>query len=101
MLGEDLSLFFNPDEHAVAATFKTPGGVPVRTANVIFTEPLQEMQFGQESVGHAQPSLQCPTADLDGVKKDYTVEIEARGTFRVVRQLSDGTGVSTVLLTRA
>jgi hypothetical protein len=102
VLGEgDLSLFFNPDEHAVAATFKTPGGVLVRTANVIFNEPIQEMRVGQEAVDQLQPSFLCPIADLAGVAKGYTVEIEGRGTYRVVRQLSDGTGVSTVYVTRS
>lgn len=102
MLGEDdLSVFFNPDEHAAAATIKEPGGALVRTANVIFNEPVQETQVGAGEVNHAQPSLMCPTADLAGVKKNYVFEIAGKGTFRVVRQSSDGTGVSTVFLMRS
>ena len=101
MLGEDdLAVFFNPDEHALPATIKEPGGATLRTANVIFNDAVQEMQVGQGEVGHAQPSLMCPTADLAGVRKNFIFEIEGRGTFRVVRQQSDGTGVSTVFLAR-
>lgn len=98
MQGEDLSIFFNTDEHAVAATFKTDGGALVREANVIFSLPVQEMQVGAgQGVGQLQPSLQCPTADAEGVKKNYVVEVSG-GTFRVVRKESDGTGISTVWL---
>lgn len=98
MQGEDLRIFFNPDEHAVAATFKTDGGALVREANVILSLPVQEMQVGPgQGVEHLQPSLQCPTPDVEGVKKNYIVEIGG-GTFRVLRRESDGTGLTTVWL---
>ena len=98
MQGEDLSIFFNADEHAVAATFKTGDGALVREANVILSLPVQEMQVGAGAgVEHLQPSLQCPTADVEGVKKNYIVEVGG-STFRVVRRESDGTGLTTVWL---
>jgi hypothetical protein len=96
--GEDLRIFFNTDEHAVSATFKTPEGVLVREVAVILSLPVQEMQVGAgQGVEHLQPSLQCPTTDVEGVKKNYVVEVGG-GTFRVVRKESDGTGLTTAWL---
>lgn len=94
---EDLTVFFNTAEHAVAATFKTPGGEVVRGAKVILSTPVQEVPLGAGEVAHLQPSIQCPTADLAGVRKNFVVEIGA-DTYRVVRREDDGTGVSTAWL---
>lgn len=97
MLGEDLTPFFNLAEHAVAAALKTPEGVAVRTVNVIFWEPVGEVEVGAGEVAHLQPSFQCPTADLEGVRKDY-IAVIAGTTYRVVRRENDGTGLSTAWL---
>lgn len=95
---EDLTPFFNPDEFAVSATIKTPAGVVVRTANVILSTPVQEMAVGAGAeVAHLQPSLQCRTVDLAGVKKEYIVEVGS-AVFRIVRHEADGTGVSVAFL---
>jgi hypothetical protein len=103
MRDEDLTPFFNTDEHAVEATMQTPQGVLVATANVIFSTPVGELQVGAGEVAHLQPTFQAPTAELTGVKKDYIVRIwnEAESveeTYRVVRRENDGTGLSTVWL---
>jgi hypothetical protein len=102
MLGEDLTIFFNADEHAVEATITTPSGVLVTTVNVIFSSPVGEMQVGPGEVAHLQPTFQAPTAELMGVKKDYRAVIyNAEGypeTFSVVRRENDGTGLTTVWL---
>jgi hypothetical protein len=94
MLGEDLKPFFNLDEHAVGATIRTPAGVFVRTAKVILSLPVGEVQVGAGEVTHLQPSIQCPTAELEGVVKNYLVEVGG-DTYRVVRRENDGTGLST------
>lgn len=99
MRDEDLSPFFSLDEHAVEATFKTPAGVVVRTAGVILSLPVGEVQVGASEVAHLQPSLQCPTADLEGVIKNYRVEVGG-DSYRVVRRENDGTGLSTVWLSK-
>lgn len=102
MRGEDLTPFFNTDEHAVVATISTPQGALVTEANVIFSSPVGEVQVGASEVAHLQPSFQAPTAELAGVKKDYIVTIDnAEGfseTYRVVRRENDGTGLSTAWL---
>lgn len=97
MLGEDLTTFFNLDEHAVAATISTPAGVPVREVNVILSKPVGEVALGAGEVTSLQPSFQAPTAGVQGVKANYIVTIEGE-TFRVVRRENDGTGLSTVWL---
>jgi hypothetical protein len=95
MLGEDLTPFFNTDEHAVEAAIKTPQDVLVRTVNIILSLPVGEVAVGAGEVAHLQPSFQAPTVELVGVKKDYIVETGGN-TYRVVRRENDGTGLTTV-----
>ena len=99
MRDEDLSPFFNLDEHAVEAAIKTPAGEAVRTIRVILSLPVGEVQVGAGEVAHLQPSFQAPTADLAGVTKNYTATIEGT-TYGVVRRENDGTGLSTVWLVK-
>lgn len=99
MVGEDLSVFFDTDEHAVEAVIKTPQGVLVRTVNVILSLPVGEMAVGQGEVAHLQPSFQAPTAELESVRKNYIVETGG-DTYRVVRRENDGTGLSTVWMVK-
>ena len=98
MLGDDLDHFFNPDEHAVAATVKKSDGTPVGTFNVILVTPVQDMALvASGSVSQLQPSIQGRTEDLGGVEKEYIVEAGG-ATYRAVKRANDGTGVSTVWL---
>jgi hypothetical protein len=97
VLNEDLTPFFNLDEHAVEAAIKTPESVAVRTVKVILSLPVGEMQVGAGEVAHLQPSFQCPTAELEGVTKNY-LAVVGGVTYRVVRRENDGTGLSTVFL---
>ncbi|HEX8336082.1 MAG TPA: hypothetical protein VF621_05090 [Pyrinomonadaceae bacterium] len=99
MLGEDLTVFFNSDEHAVEAVIKTPQGALVTTVNVILSLPVGEVAVGAGEVAHLQPSLQAPTVELEGVKKNYVVEVGG-STYRVVRRENDGTGLSTVWMSK-
>jgi hypothetical protein len=94
---DDLTPFFNLDEHAVEAAIQTPEDVAVRTIKVILSVPVGEVQVGQGEVTHLQPTFQCATSDLVGVKKDY-IAIIASTTYRVVRRENDGTGLSTAWL---
>ena len=98
-IGEDLTPFFNLDEHAVEAAIQTPAGVAVRTIKVILSVPVGEVQVGEGEVTHLQPTFTCATADLAGVKKNYLAVI-AGTTYKVVRRENDGTGLSTVWLAR-
>ena len=99
---DDLTPFFNTDEHAVFADISTPEGALVNTVKVILSLPVGEVTVGPGEVTHLQPSFQAPTAELAGVRKDYIVAVDnAEGfpeTYRVVRRESDGTGLSTVWL---
>lgn len=96
---DDLTPFFNLDEHAVEAAIQTPQGAAVRTIKVILSLPVGEVQVGAGEVAHLQPTFQCPTSDLAGVKKDY-IAVIAGTTYRVVRRENDGTGLSTVWMVK-
>lgn len=99
---DDLTPFFDTDAFAVWAEFKTPDGSSVNETKVILSVPVGEVTVGEGEVAHLQPSLQCPTAEIEGVKKGYAVVIDnADGdpeTYYVVRRESDGAGLSTVWL---
>lgn len=98
-VGDDLTPFFNLDEHAVEAALKTPEGAAVRTIKVILSVPVGEVAVGAGEVTHLQPTFQCATSDLAGVKKDY-IAVIAGVTYRVVRRENDGTGLSTAWLSK-
>jgi hypothetical protein len=103
---DDLTPFFDTDAFALRAEFTAPQGGLVRETKVILSVPVGEVALGAGEVTHLQPSLQCPTADIEGVKKGYTVTIHNTDTnytttnYTVVRRENDGAGLSTVWLTK-
>lgn len=101
---DDLTPFFDTDAFALRAEFKTPQGALVSETKVILSIPVGEVAVGAGEVTHLQPSLQCPTAEIVGVKKGHTVTVhnaDATATnYTVVRRENDGAGLSTVWLTK-
>ena len=99
---DDLTPFFDTDAFALRAEFKDPQGASVNETKVILSVPVGEVAVGAGEVAHVQPSLQCPTAEIEGVRKGYTVAVHnadaTTTTFEVVRRESDGVGLSTVWL---
>lgn len=102
MLDEDLTIFFNRAEHAVRAVFSTPQGALVGEASVILSTPVQDMQLiADYQTKQLQPSIQCRTADVEGVRRNYKVEIDGPlgvTTYHVTGRDDDGTGLSIVWL---
>ncbi len=94
---EDLTVFFDEAEHAVAATLKTSAGVMVRTLTVIVDTPLDELVSLSAGVEAGQPQVLCRTADIAAARHEYQLVIGAT-TYRIVNHKDDGTGVSTVWL---
>lgn len=94
---ENLSLFFDQDGFAVEAVFNlspTP-----RTVSVIFNTPSQSVEmYGTETEADA-PNLMARTADLTGVGRAKTVTVNSV-IYKVERIAHDGTGVSTVYLSK-
>jgi hypothetical protein len=103
---DDLTPFFDTDAFALRAEFKTPAGALVAEVKVILSLPVGEVAVGGGEVAHVQPSLQCPTAEIEGVKKGYTVVVyfadpyTPATNYTVVRRENDGAGLSTVWLTK-
>lgn len=94
---EDLGQFFDLDEFAVAAVIKTAVGATVRTINVIFNDPLQEVAIFDADVESNLSFVQCRTVDLAGVTHNHTMTIDSI-LYRIVKINGDGTGLSTVQL---
>lgn len=101
---DDLTPFFDTDAFALRAEFKTPAGASAAETKVILSIPVGEMALGAGEVAHLQPSLQVPTAEIEGVKKGYVVTVYAADatttSYAVVRRENDGTGLSTVWLVK-
>lgn len=86
---EDLSVFFDEADFAVAATLE---GVAVRG---IFDEPYAEPLSGM--VEGSSPTFVCRSADIPSVAHEQTLVIGAR-SFKVVGVEPDGTGVTLLRL---
>jgi hypothetical protein len=95
---ENLALFFDQSEHAVAVVIKTAAGAAVvRTISGIFSTPQQDVAIFDAEVEGNLPFLTCRTSDLSGVTHANTMLINSV-LYRVVKVEADGTGVSTVQL---
>ena len=94
---ENLSVFFDPDGFAQDAVFNlspTP-----RTVQVIFNTPSQAVDIYDAQVEADAPNLMAPTSDLASVTRARTVTVNGT-TYKVERIANDGTGVSTVYLSK-
>lgn len=96
MFSEDLSLFFDTTNgFAVDVTLKTSGGSTVRTAKGILETPLQDLALLSADVEVQTPTLQLRTTDMASITHDHKIVIGAT-TYRIVKHLDDGTGITTV-----
>jgi hypothetical protein len=98
MFDEDLSLFFDTGDFAVAAVLKDAAGAELRTANVIIETPTREAELLGGDVMQGTPSATARTADLDGVRRGYTLTVGAAVYAVTEPPEDDGTGVSTLRL---
>ncbi|MDQ3819079.1 MAG: hypothetical protein M3362_15575 [Acidobacteriota bacterium] len=97
MFTENLDLFFDQNEHAVAATIKTSAGVLVRNISVIFNALEQDTAIFDASVEGNLPFVLCKKSDLSGIGHTHTMTIGSV-QYRVERIVDDGTGVAQVQL---
>lgn len=81
---EDLTVFFNEDDFAVAATLQ--GAAVSGILDEEYTEPLGNVVEGKT------PIFQCRAADVPSVAHGQTLVVGAR-TFKVRGVEPDGTGV--------
>ena len=93
MLDEDLSLFLNTGEFAVAATIKNSSNVAVRTANVIRDLPQETiMLYIGDQIRSDAAFVLAKTADVADVRNDWKLVIEGV-TYRVSgtpKRIDDG-----------
>jgi hypothetical protein len=93
---EDLTLFFDQDDFAVAAIIKN-GATVIRTISVIFNTPSQELEIFDASVESNLPFVQCASSDMAGITNSHTMTISLI-VYRIVKIEPDGTGTSIVQL---
>ena len=96
---ENLNQFFDTSTagFALPATFKTSGGLTIRTANVIADlDTLGNVPVGDVDNEAALPFISCKQADLASVDHSCKVVIN-EVTYRIVKIAGDA-GVAIVLL---
>lgn len=97
---EDLSVFFNTDDHAVDATWTPAAGGGPYTIQVIFDNGYRQYEIGEAGQAGAEP--QCLVSDTQiaqgsGMKRGDALTINS-GDYTVAQVEADGTGVSLVWL---
>lgn len=98
-MAENLDQFFD-SFFPVDATFKTSAGATIRTVKVHFIGATGNIPSIEGQQFEApRPFLQCKTADLASV--DHSCKVVVDGvTYRVTNDLHDGSGISTVFLSK-
>lgn len=91
---EDLAVFFDTDDFAVAATYRPQVGPSATVNGILRKEPVlvgeDRFDVGLRSF---LPTFQCATADLPYAEQDAT--LEANGTTYRIRSVQpDGSGVT-------
>ncbi len=89
---EDLSAFFNTNEHAIAATFE--GG----TVNGHFQDLYLEAFEGEDGVGvsTSRPEFECVEADVPNpIGKNLTIGTDI---YLIEEARPDGEGITTLIL---
>lgn len=92
MIDEDLSVFFDADEHAQQC-------VIIDTQQII-TAVFDRPYASALDVQGFSPSLTCKTADTTDMRRGTRIDIDGT-TWRVVLLEPDGTGVTRVQLEQA
>jgi hypothetical protein len=96
---DDLAVFFGIDDFGDAATYTPLAGSP-KTVNGIFDEPQASRTVtDMMDVTIPAPQFVCRTSDMPSAAEGDTIVIRAvTYTVRVV--MTDGTGVTTLMLER-
>lgn len=90
---DNLDAFVNTDDFAVLATVTLHDGA-VRMVRGIFDDPYLNAQLGEYELDTSRPRFTCKEADVIGVLRGDTVEIDGR-TFDVLTSAQpDGTGMA-------
>lgn len=89
MIGDDLDVFFDLDEHALQAIVIESGEVITGIFDRPYTDALDVQGFS--------PSLTCKSADVAELRRGRLIEIQDT-VFKVVAIEPDGTGVTRVQL---
>lgn len=87
----DLAVFFDPDDFGVAVT------IGAATVNAIFDGGYAEAL----GVPGTRPTLCCRSADVSGLARGTTVVVPVHGSFKVIDEQPDSSGISRVILEKA
>ena len=95
----DIHAFFDTDAFAQAATY-TPLGYVGAQISVIFDSEYSVMQeIGEPGMGVPSPQALCKTADVANASRGDTLVVNGT-TYYVQEVRPDGTGITTLILSR-
>ena len=89
----DLAVFLNPRDMGSTATFKN------KDINVQFVDEYEAITLFGLEIENARPMAMAATADIAGIKHRDALVINTI-TYYVVEIRDDGTGVTTLLLSK-
>lgn len=67
----------------------------------IYDSVYVSSEMGYMTVSHSNPQLSCVKSDVVSIVRGCSVLIEGEGSFGVVSNLPDGTGMATIKLSNA
>ena len=95
MIGDsDMGVFFNTDEFASWAVFKTE---PQRSVRGVFDNAFFDESIGQNILDTTAPRFTCALSDVAGIERGTDVEIDGK-TYSVLAVEPEGTGLASVRL---
>lgn len=99
MIDPDLEAFFDSDAFARIATY-TRLGYPAVQIPVIFDSEYSVSEgIGEPGIGVASPQALCRTADVENASRGDTLAVGGT-TYYIQEVRPDGTGVTTLILSR-
>ena len=100
---EDLDVFFDIDEHAVAATYTHSGVAAVSTNVILDNEYSAPDGTGIVGLSSSAPVATGKTSVFSNAARGDTLALVVEGasvTFKITEVMHDGTGVTLLRLSR-
>jgi hypothetical protein len=97
---EELSVFTDPDDFGVLATFTRVGGQVIPDVPGIFDEAVMNVQAGEYDMAAGMPRFTCAHAPVASLKKNDAVTIDGVAYLLDHDPHPDGTGMAVLTLSR-
>lgn len=94
---ENMSVYFSENDFAVIAQILTPDGII--TVNGIYDDAIYIRDIGEADMTQSQPRFICATEEVLNAQRGMSVTIDNK-THKIIDVTADGTGLSTMMLSK-